>query len=125
MDILIVVDEKDLCNLLTLICTRNKFTVSCAFSLLDAVVRLERFPTLMFLDNNLTDAVGLDVIREFKARSPYTKIAFIAASADLKIREQAIVRGADYVFAKPFQLQSVREILSKMQDRRTRADPLL
>jgi DNA-binding response OmpR family regulator len=117
MDILIVDDEKDLCNILTLICLRKNFTVSCANTLLDAMTQVETFPALMFLDNDLTDGAGLEVIELLKTRSPLTKIAFITASCDLEIKEQALRRGADYFLAKPFQLQGIREILSKMPER--------
>jgi DNA-binding response OmpR family regulator len=119
MDILIVDDEKDLCNILTLICLRKNFTVSCAFNLLDALAQIESFPILMFLDNNLTDGVGLEMIEQLKVRSPLTKIVFITASSDLKIKEQAFKRGVDYFLAKPFQLQGVREILSQMLEMQT------
>jgi DNA-binding response OmpR family regulator len=117
MDILIVDDEKDLCNILTVICLQKNFTVSCAFNLLDALVQIDSFPILMFLDNNLADGVGLEVIEQLKARSPLTKIAFITASSDHKIREKAFIRGVDYFLAKPFQLQGVRQILSQMQEK--------
>ena len=115
MDILIVDDEQDLCNLLTLFCVRKNFTVSCASTLQDAMTQLGSLPTLMFLDNNLTDGEGLEAIKQFKARSPRTKIAFITASTDHKIRGEAFQRGVDYFLAKPFHLQRVREILSTMQ----------
>jgi two-component system KDP operon response regulator KdpE len=116
MDILIVDDERDLCNILTLICVRKNLTVSCSFTLLDAMTQVKSFPELMFLDNNLTDGSGLEVIEQLKARSPRTKIAFITASSDLKIRDKAFQRGADFFLAKPFHLQGVREILSKMRE---------
>jgi DNA-binding response OmpR family regulator len=116
MDILIVDDEKDLCNLLTVICTRKNFTVSCAFTLLDAMMQIETFPKLIFLDNDLTDGAGLEVIEQLKARSPSSKIAFITASSDLNIKNRALELGADYFLAKPFQLQGLREILSKMPE---------
>jgi DNA-binding response OmpR family regulator len=119
MDILVVDDERDLCNLLTLICRRKNFTVSCAFSLQDAKIQIETFPKLMFLDNNLPDGEGLEMIEQLKALSPFTKIVFITASSDLKIKEQAFTRGADYFLAKPFQLQGVREILSQVKYHRT------
>ena len=114
MDVLIVDDEKDLCNILTLFCIRKNLTVACAPNLQDAMTQIKAFPLLMFLDNNLADGAGLDVIEQLKACSPLTKIAFITASSDLKIREMAFQKGADYFLAKPFQLQGVREILSRM-----------
>jgi DNA-binding response OmpR family regulator len=116
MDILIVDDEMDLCNILSLICLRKQFTVSCAHNLIDAFVRIDYKPKLMFLDNNLSDGLGLDMIMQLKLRSPSTKIAFITACVDYKIKNEAITQGADYFLAKPFQLQGVREILSLMQE---------
>src|SRR5450631_2592618 len=123
MDVLIVDDEMDLCSILSLICLRKQFTVSCAHSLLDAFVQIESHPKLMFLDNNLSDGLGLEVIFQFKQRSPRTKIAFITACDDQKIKNQAIARGADYFLAKPFQLQGVREILSLMQENKIKPLP--
>lgn len=116
MNILIFDDEEDLCTILTLICIRKNYTVSCASNLPDALILMESLPVLMFLDNNLTDGVGLEMIEQLKARSPLTKIAFITASSDHNIQAQAFSQGADYFLAKPFQLQGVREILSQFQD---------
>jgi DNA-binding response OmpR family regulator len=116
MDILIVDDERDLCNILTLFCVRKNFTVSCAFTLKDGLTQVRSLPRLIFLDNNLTDGAGLETIKLFKTRSPHSKIAFITASIDQKIRADAFQRGADHFLAKPFHLQLVREILSGMQE---------
>src|SRR5580765_3767964 len=116
MDILIVDDERDLCNILCLICGRKNLTVSCAYTLVDALKQIDSLPQLMFLDNNITDGAGLEAISSFKARSPHTKIAFITASTDLEIRNQALWQGADYFLPKPFHLQKVREILSIMEE---------
>src|SRR5664279_2300801 len=108
MNIAIVDDEEDLCKILTLICTRRNYTVSCASNLPGALRLMDEQPVLMFLDNNLTDGLGLEMIEQLKARSPVTKIAFITADSNNKIREQALGRGADFFLAKPFQLQGVR-----------------
>ena len=123
MDILIVDDEMDLCNILSLICLRKHFTVACAHNLLDALVQIESLPKLIFLDNNLSDGLGLDMIGTLKLRSPLTKIAFITACEDHKIENAALTQGADYFLAKPFQLQGVREILSLMQENKITRNP--
>ena len=87
MDILIVDDEMDLCNILSLICRRRQFTVSCAQNLQDAFVQIEFLPKLIFLDNNLSDGLGLEIIGKLKLRSPFTKIAFITASEGSSVRK--------------------------------------
>lgn len=114
MDILIVDDEMDLCHILSLICLRKHFTVSCAHNLLDAFAQIESRPLLMFLDNNLSDGFGLDMISQLKLRSPLTKIAFITAGLDPGIKKQAFSLGVDFFLAKPFHLQGLREILSRI-----------
>ena len=113
MNILILDDEEDLCTILTLICLRKNFTVSCASNLADALKLMKSLPVLLFLDNNLTNGVGLEMIEQIKARYPLTKIAFITASSDQNIQERAFSLGADYFLAKPFHLQGVRDILSR------------
>jgi DNA-binding response OmpR family regulator len=115
MDVLIVDDERDLCNIMCLICGRKNFSSSCAFTIRDAMIQIKAQPILLFLDNDLTDGAGLEAIEQLKACSPNTKIAFITASTDLKIRDLAFKRGANYFLAKPFHLQKVREILSVLQ----------
>jgi DNA-binding response OmpR family regulator len=118
MDVFIVDDEMDLCSILSLICIRKQFTVSCAHSLRDAFIQIEFHPKLMFLDNNLTDGLGLDVIFQLKQRSPETRIVFITACEDQKIKNQAIATGADYFLAKPFHLQGIRVLLSLIQEKK-------
>ncbi len=123
MDILIVDDEMDLCNILSLICRQKQFTVSCAQNLRDAFVQIESLPKLIFLDNNLSDGLGLEIIGKLKLRSPFTKIAFITASEDNKLKERAFLKGVDYFLAKPFHLHGVREILSQLQKRKSAGIP--
>jgi DNA-binding response OmpR family regulator len=111
MDILIVDDKMDLCNILSLICLRKQFTVSCAHNLMDAFFQIDYPSKLMYLDNNLSDGLGLEMIMQLKLRSPRTKIAFISACVDYKIKNETIARGVDYFLAKPFQLQGVCEAI--------------
>jgi DNA-binding response OmpR family regulator len=115
MDILIVDDDRDLCTILCLFCHKRDFTVFCAGSLKDALEEIESVPMLMFLDNNLPDGLGLEMIVHFKARFPATKIVFITACLDERLMDQAFKKGADYFLAKPLQLYQVREILSEFQ----------
>jgi DNA-binding response OmpR family regulator len=115
MDILIVDDDKDLCIILTSICLSRDLTAFCTDNLKDGLVEIDSAPMLMFLDNNLRDGLGLEMIGQFKARSPFTKIVFITAGLDERIMNQALRNGADYFLEKPFQLNGVRDILSKFQ----------
>jgi two-component system, OmpR family, response regulator len=115
MDILIVDDDKDLCTILSSICISRDLTVSCTDNIKDALEEIDSVPMLMFLDNNLPDGLGLEMIGHFKAHSPFTKIALITDDLDESIMNQALGNGADYFLRKPFQLGGVRRILSKFQ----------
>jgi response regulator of citrate/malate metabolism len=115
MDILIVDDDKDLCTILTSICVSRDLFTCCTDNLKDALNEINSFPMLMFLDNNLQDGLGVEMIETFKALSPFTKIVFITADLNERIMNQALKNGADYFLEKPFQLNGVRGILSKFQ----------
>ncbi|HXB31503.1 MAG TPA: response regulator [Puia sp.] len=115
MDILIVDDDKDLCTILTSICVSRDLIAYCIDNLKDALKEIDSFPMLMFLDNNLPDGLGVEMIETFKALSPFTKIVFITADLNERIMNQALRNGADYFLEKPFQLNGVRGILSKFQ----------
>jgi DNA-binding response OmpR family regulator len=115
MDVLIVDDDKDLCIILRLICHSRDFTVSCVHTLKDALEEIYSVPMLMFLDNNLPDGLGLEMIEHFKSLSPLTKIVFTTGSPEDRIMKQAYWKGSDYFLAKPFLLHGIREILSQFQ----------
>ena len=117
MDILIVDDDKDLCTILTSICVSRDLFASCTDNLKDALKEIDSFPMLMFLDNNLPDGLGVEMIETFKALSPITKIVFISADLNERIMNQALRNGADYFLEKPFRLNGVWGILSKFQNK--------
>jgi two-component system, OmpR family, response regulator len=123
MDVLIVDDEEDLCILLGSICHSRDFTATCVNTLKNGLEEIDSFPMLMFLDNNLPDGLGLEMIEQFKTRSPLTKIAFITGCPDERIMNEAFSKGIDYFLAKPFQLHGIREILSQFHKRL--AEPLV
>ena len=115
MDILVVDDDRELCNILSLCCYKRNFTVSCVGNLKDGLEEIGAVPMLMFLDHNLPDGLGLDMIQNFKAHSPITKIVFITACPEERIKDQAFAKGADYFLAKPFLLHDLRQILTEFQ----------
>jgi DNA-binding response OmpR family regulator len=106
---LIVDDEVDICFLLKDI-LRKKFEMCSVTSLADAKQYLQlNKPTLIFLDNKLSDGLGIDHIHSFKEQHPQTKIIMITANDSFSDREIALREGADYFINKPFSIQTILE----------------
>ncbi len=72
-----------------------------------------------FLDINLPDANGLDLMKIFRERSPQTGIIIMTA-LDLTERQLAEIRSLGCKFLpKPFDLDNVRELVAEVQAGRT------
>jgi DNA-binding response OmpR family regulator len=72
-----------------------------------------------FLDVDLPDANGLDLMKLFRERSPRTGIVIMTA-LDLTDRQLAEIRALGCKFLpKPFDLENVRELITELQVNRT------
>jgi two-component system, OmpR family, response regulator len=61
--ILIIDDEKDLCELIKVFPSSKGYDVDCANRLADAHIKWNANPpALVLLDNNLPDGIGLDML---------------------------------------------------------------
>lgn len=108
--ILIIDDEVEICFLLTSILKKKDFNVFCTHNLREGLLKTESLrPSMIFLDLNLPDGSGLDVIEELKLKPPYTKIIIISAYDSQKERSIAKEKGADFFIGKPFSKESIYE----------------
>lgn len=57
--VLVIDDENDLCDLISMVLHKEGFLVSCAHSLAEATKMLPGHPDIVLLDNNLPDGTGL------------------------------------------------------------------
>jgi len=114
-DALIVEDEKDLCFLLSLILRQKGINPLCINTIREAKVCIKReSPDILFLDNHLTDGSGIDFILEMKKHNPQTKIVMITAHNSAMDREKALINGADYFISKPFNMETIINILNSL-----------
>ncbi len=61
--VLIIDDEKDLCELIKVFLSSKGYDVDCANCLADAHIKWDANPpALVLLDNNLPDGIGLDML---------------------------------------------------------------
>jgi DNA-binding response OmpR family regulator len=107
---LIIDDDLDLCTLLKAILQNYISEVLFAHSLVDSVKLLrEMKPDVVFLDNNLPDGKGLELIKEFKLLLPGARIIAISAMPGLK--KLALENGADIFIEKPLTETNVKRAL--------------
>ncbi len=73
--ILIVEDEFELCILLKMHFLEKGYEVEMVYNLKDGKERLKIFnPDIVFLDNNLPDGLGWNLVTEIAAFNPLTRI---------------------------------------------------
>ncbi len=110
---LIVEDEIDICFLLTGILRKKNLQTSFVNTLHDAKNLLKtQHPSILFLDNNLPDGLGIDFIKYIKSSHPLTRIIMITADDTMANKNIAINAGADFFIGKPF----TRDVINKTLD---------
>lgn len=113
--ILVIDDEVDICFLLGSMLKSRSFDVSFANSLSDGLSRLKStLPAVLFLDLNLPDGSGLEVIARIKELYPDIKIIVISAYDSSKERTIAATEGADLFIGKPFNREIIYNALDKI-----------
>lgn len=110
--ILIVEDERNICNFLTVVLTENNYDVIAAHSGADAYIMItSHCPDLVLLDLGLPDIDGLSIV---SAVRQWTKLPIIVISARTQERDkvEALDRGADDYITKPF---GTSELLARIR----------
>jgi DNA-binding response OmpR family regulator len=113
--ILIIDDEKDLCQLVRLILKDQDYKVDCAFSLKEGKrkwVNLE--PTVILLDQNLPDGSGLDLVEHNPYLLSSSKVIMITADTRPSTKTRAEMAQIDHFIQKPFSLKLIRELLQEI-----------
>ncbi|MCF8053160.1 MAG: sigma-54 dependent transcriptional regulator [Desulfobacterales bacterium] len=118
--IVVVDDELSMRELLELMLTREGYDVTCAASGGEAVGLLDKVQAdLLLCDIRLGDMTGLDVLRQWKKKQPYTVVIMISAYASTETAVEAMNEGAfDYV-PKPFDIEEVKETIANALNRKT------
>lgn len=102
-NILIIDNEKDLCDLLSSALTERRYNVAVANTRKDAIdcLKIER-PDLVFLDLKLPDGDGLKLIPVIRRMSPKPLINIISAYGSEEKIEEARRKGVYDFINKPF-----------------------
>ena len=101
-NVLIIEDEGDMCLLINILLTGNGMELDHVKSLAKAVTYLEENkPSVVILDNQLPDCLGMDFIPHIKKSHPDLKIIMISGF-DNAAADVALENGADTYLSKPF-----------------------
>lgn len=113
--ILIIEDEGDICFLLSTILKQEYFEIDTVQTLAQAHVFLkEETPDLVFLDNNLPDGFGMDLIEPMRKQYPDIKIVMITGNNVNIAKKGAILKGADIFLPKPFSSAQIYDAVEQL-----------
>lgn len=111
--ILIVDDEIDICLMLSQHLKALNFEADYVTTVKQAIQNIETYPyDLLFLDLNLLEGSGYDVMEYAKRMNLPSKI--IVISAHDSEASKVIEKGADIFIAKPFTTRTIREALKTL-----------
>ncbi len=112
--ILIVDDEKDLCELIRAQLTSKGYEVECAHCLNEAHLKWDKNnPSLVLLDNNLPDGVGLDMLEANLPLLKNTSIIMMTADTYFSNRQRAEKLGIMHFLQKPFTFGNLHELINQ------------
>lgn len=111
--VLVVDDEVEICLLVTQYLRKLGYDVSYSLSIAEALGKLSASPyDLLFVDLNLSDGSGYDVITALKESNAKSKVIVISAYDNERMR--ALQQGATLFLAKPFSKKAIDESLQKL-----------
>lgn len=112
---LIIDDEVDICYLLKGILRQRNIKADHVTSLAAAdTILKETNPPVVFLDNHLSDGMGIDYVRQLKHDHPDTKVVMITAHDTAHDRERAFSEGVDFFISKPFSREVIFRTIDKL-----------
>lgn len=118
LKVLIIDDEVDICYLLKGILRQKNIAADYVTSLAAAKQFVKNTaPAVFFLDNHLSDGMGIDYIRELKERFPESIIIMVTAHDTAHDREIAYRHGVDFFISKPFSREIIFRTLEQIQGR--------
>ena len=112
--ILIIDDEKDLCELIQLILKEKNYQIDCAHTIKEGKKKwMNLHPSILILDNYLPDGSGLDLIEHEPEILINSKVILITGDAELS-KTRAENLGIEFFIHKPFSLKIIRELVQEI-----------
>ncbi len=123
--VLIIDDEKSICDLFDDVLSRDDLRVTCAHKGDDGLATLDQSLEnaeeddfgLVFVDMKLPDRPGITVLREIKRRQPNLPVVIMTGFASKETAVEAMRLGAYDYLAKPFNVADVSLIARRALER--------
>ena len=111
--VLVIDDEQDLRELLTLTLSRMGISATAVETLTEAKDALEKSPfDLCLTDMRLPDGNGLDIVDHIQHNYPQTPVAVITAYGNVELAVEALKLGAFDFLSKPIALPKLRQLIT-------------
>ena len=117
--LLVVDDEREICEFLKTFFEDRDFQVVTAVSGAEAVAEVDkREPQVVLLDVHMPGMDGMNVLRQIKQKHPNVKVIMVTALETREKIEEAMRLGADNYITKPLSLEylerDVREKITQL-----------
>lgn len=112
-NVLLVEDDRNVSNALSMRLEHNGFDVSCAYDASTAAMVARRdAPDIAVLDINMPGGDGFLVAERIRKQAQDLPIVFVTASSKPEMREKALAIGAHAFLEKPFSSDELLEALA-------------
>jgi len=113
--ILVVDDDKDLCNLISDIISEEGYIVQKAYDAKTAISKiLDENIDVMIIDNKLSGSSGINVIEQSKFLNPGLKTIMISAYGNTNTKLRARDLGVYDFLDKPFDIKDLIKTVSEL-----------
>lgn len=122
LKILLVDDQKDFLDLISMLCEMDGAEVTCAMNYNQALAHIDKSEfDIVITDYSMPKMHGLYLLEMIKDIQPDLPVIVISAVFTSDIKKQAIDRGADMLLDKPFEyktlIDGIRDLMRKKWDK--------
>lgn len=116
--ILVVDDEKEICDLFKNVLTREDYQVFTAANGVEAISLGKQYrPDLILLDLNMPEMGGIEALQNLKRVKKDMKVIVLTGYGTLKTAKEAMRLGAYDYLTKPFDLGLVKDAIKDALER--------
>lgn len=109
---LILEDDEDVCELLSMILDVNNLKVVQTDSVVNAERLMEEIsPSIIFVDHGLPDGKGFSMIPKFRNKYPEATIVAMTGQREYELKKLSETEGKFHFMEKPFQFVELLKII--------------
>jgi len=115
VNILVVDDEEDLCNIFSKVLTSAGYNVDTAMSGEESIVKAKKkLYQIIFMDIKLPDIDGVEAFLKIKKISPESTTVMMTGYSVEDLIKKAIKNGAYTCLHKPFNISEILDVIEKI-----------